>query len=176
MSNEKHTERDYSLLRPFDLEAAKRGEAICFSSGAEIKRFIAGPDSVGDYVFVVPGGQFYFVREKAIRMSPLCWVEGRPVYRGDVLYQTHPIMTDPRVVENGCEDGITDSKGRWNGRDHLTWTPPKVKREGWVNIYPPYHGWVAKTSGAHRTKEEADGYAEQARIACVRIEWEEVAK
>lgn len=78
--------KDYSLLRPFDLEAAKHGEPICFSSGAKITRFIDGPDSVGDLVFVVPDGQFYFTREKEIRMAPLAWVEDRPVYRGDVLY------------------------------------------------------------------------------------------
>lgn len=177
--------KDYSLLRPFNLEAAKRGEPICFSSGAEITRFIDGPDSVGDLVFVVPDGQFYITRKKAIRMAPICWVEGRPVYRGDVLYRKG--LSGQFIAESIERDSDGDVFLRYaNGGGSswvegpedtsvdCTWTPLKVKREGWVNIYPKYSGGIAGVgSYINETRENADAQADNHRIACVRIEWEE---
>jgi hypothetical protein len=47
--------------------------------------------------------------------------------------------------------------------------PKRVKKEGWVNVYPAYCGSV------HRTENEANKSALGTRVACVRIEWEEEA-
>jgi len=44
----------------------------------------------------------------------------------------------------------------------------KTKREGWINIYPS-----GQPLGFHKTREAADANATDARIACIRIEWEE---
>lgn len=166
---------DYSLLRPFDLEAAKRGDLLCWhnATGADyVARYIAGPDVKG-LACVEVDSHLTIHPVEYFRMAPLCWVEGLPVYCGDVLYNKIGQGLTATGEDGGKLLASEFPDGTLFEPDLLTWTPPKVKREGWVNIYPPYHGWVAKTSGAHRTKEEADGYAEQARIACVRIEWEE---
>lgn len=56
--------------------------------------------------------------------------------------------------------------------ENLTWAPPKVKREGWVNIYSA-GGQERAPSALHKDKAAADHEATQGRIACVRIEWEE---
>lgn len=176
MSNAEHTERDYSLLRPFDLEAAKRGEQICFPSGAEITRFIDGPDSDGDFVFLIPRGQFSFAREKSLRMAPLCWVEGRPVYRGDVLYGKGE-CSDLTYIADKVESGGTlisqeGTSGKKEQPEFLTWTPPKVKREGFV---------VVNKASVFNSREQAeacrDSFLENTgRFVIGRAEWEEPAE
>lgn len=45
--------------------------------------------------------------------------------------------------------------------------PKRIKKEGWVNVYPAYCGSV------HRTENEANKSALGTRVACIRIEWEE---
>lgn len=171
------TENDYSLLRPFDIEAAKRGEAICYVRNGSDRIFMTGPDSNGRLCVEDPSdGGFVLARVDQYRMKPLCWVEGKPVYKGDVLYQNTASLTGARVAVDGNEDGIKDDQGRWNGRCHLTWTPPKVKREGWVNVYPrPLEKLVASVSHAYASRDAADATAVCGRVACVRIEWEEPA-
>ena len=103
--------KDYSLLRPFDLEAAKRGEPILWIDHPI--RWVA-------------------LSDKELRMAPLCWVEGRPVYKGDVLYR--PGINDGPVValEIGNEEGdiylsFEDDAGSEfadNRRGYLTWADP----------------------------------------------------
>ncbi|MCB4358466.1 hypothetical protein [Quatrionicoccus australiensis] len=175
------SDKDYSLLRPFDLEAAKRGEAICRKDGQSME-FVAGPDSVDDIVYLTKGGggEFGFRCVNNIRMEPLCWVEGKPVYKGDVLY--HPLkgkcVIDIVLSITDHVAAIHDS-GAFSvlhspSADDLTWTPPKVKREGWVNVYPTSTGsFMARTSDAYESENNANDFAQPSRIACVRIEWEE---
>ena len=50
--------------------------------------------------------------------------------------------------------------------ESLTWTPPKQKKEMWVNVYPEGEGF------GYPTKEKADQVASSDRIACVRLEYE----
>lgn len=49
---------------------------------------------------------------------------------------------------------------------------PKIKKEGWVNIYPRNIG----VSSIHPSKEAADRNAQPSRIACSKVEWEEDQK
>lgn len=184
-------QKDYSLLRPFDLEAAKRGELLCDVEARVFWSYVAGPDSLSKYILKVDhapmsNGEFTYPTSAApLRMAPLCWVEGKPVYKGDVLYQNTAALPGDRVVVDGNEDGIIDNQGRWNGRSHLTWTPPKVKREGWVNIVRHDRCGVAgeltdrivRNCDIFPTKEAAERFALQCRdvLATVRIEWEEPA-
>lgn len=135
-------EKDYSLLRPFDPEAAKRGEFLTWRDGLGVLKYLGEPvqglqdefgvDLILQWEDTDRAGKIGCYEHSVIRMAPLCWVEGKPVYKGDVLYQNTPALTEARVVVSGNEDGITDDQGRWNGRCHLTWTPPKMKRE--VNL------------------------------------------
>lgn len=173
-------EKDYSLLRPFDLEAAKCGDKLLWASGDEYPcRYLAGPDGLGDVAFEDSEG-YLFVRDASeFSMAPLCWVEGRPVYKGDVLYR--PAFGSQEFVADSVErdkDGdvflryTNGGRSSWlegpeqMGRD-MTWTPPKVKREGWMNCYKNGENSV------YPTKEKADRSASYARVACIRIEWEE---
>lgn len=81
-------ENDYSLLRAFDEERAKAGEAICFAGSRKVVLYIAGPDKAANIVCDVDGYlRDYF--HTALRLAPLCWVEGKPVYKGDVLWHIH---------------------------------------------------------------------------------------
>lgn len=49
--------------------------------------------------------------------------------------------------------------------------PKRVKKEGWVNVYPDKY--ECHTTEFHFNKERADRMATEARVACIRIEWEE---
>lgn len=164
-------EKDYSLLRPFDLEAAKRGEKICNSFNGEETTFVAeaGPD--GDLAVRDWKGNIQPQPTVCTSMLPLAWIEGKPVYKGDVLY--HP--TGPAKV---TEDGIMWSCGVHQLVPYafqetlLTWRKPitKVKKSGWINIY--------KGSGAcmyrYDTKEQAEraDYANK-RVDTIQITWEQ---
>lgn len=47
--------------------------------------------------------------------------------------------------------------------------PQRVKKEGWVNVYPNEE----VSCCVYPSKESADHYAGIKRKACIRIEWEE---
>lgn len=168
-------EKDYSLLRPFDLEAAKRGEKIILMCGEPWPHNVkfCGASSNGKVVLIefddLSAGERY---SHQLRMPPLAWVEGRPVYRGDTIYTTEGRAV---VVNNTYREyAVTD--GEWVVECRAaTWQKPKTKREGWVNVYPNL-GCV----NIHKTKNEADACATFGdgniypnRVACIRVEWEE---
>lgn len=164
--------KDYSLLRPFDLEAAKRGEPFVYWNGSP-RQYLGGPDKTGRVAIMDDEGviQLSETYQENYRMAPLAWVEGKPVYRGDVLY----FGGEEYTVDGGTEQvafSTTHAKKRgplpapeWST---LTWTPPMVKREGWV---------VADINAARRmTKERAEEIVgEYTNLRAIRIEWEEPA-
>ena len=161
--------KDYSLLRPFDLEAAKNGALVCWMYEDGPLRYIGkatcGADTACfEWIGGTHKGTFETYPNTNLRMSPLCWVEGRPVYPGDNLY-----------LKNGC--GVFTAGGRMVGVElnSLTWSKPKrtVKKAGWINIYPLV-GECGQASAIYPTKTAADNSASSARIACTRVEWEEM--
>ena len=161
--------KDYSLLRPFDLEAAKNGALVCWMYEDGPLRYIGkatcGADTACfEWIGGTHKGTFETYPNTNLRMSPLCWVEGRPVYPGDNLY-----------LKNGC--GVFTAGGRMVGVElnSLTWSKPKrtVKKAGWINIYPLV-GECGLASAIYPTKTAADNSASSARIACTRVEWEEM--
>ena len=88
------------------------------------------------------------------------------VYPGDKLFHEGKEVFARDPIDNigwmTCADGChRDTK-------KMTWDHPKVKKEGWVNIY---RGRTA--SNVHWSKEVADMEALEGRIACSRVEWEE---
>lgn len=168
---------DFTLLRPFDLEAAKRGDALIDPEDGVACRYVAGPHPVTEEIVVEFRGQAGFMLGEAsdFRMAPLCWVEGRPVYKGGVLYSAFLEGSPKRTVTGIDDDGTlsTEECGRNTcDPEDLTWTPPKVKREGWVNIYPGLECGAT----IYTTREIADAESSHSRTACIRIEWEEPAK
>lgn len=179
---------NYELLRPFDLEAAKAGAKI--TDKTEIEHTFAaeaGPD--GDMAVRDPQGNVFVMDLSEARMVPLAWVEGKPVYPGDVLYWNDnstksgsKFTAGNRVLLGGLIDGVSvvidgpvyNTGGMHSG--NLTWTPPKVKKDGWVNVYPKSGFSPDKAycdSHIYPTKVVADDKALFDRVACVRIEWEE---
>ena len=166
------TEKDYSLLRPFDLEAAKAGVLLCDQSGSTLAGLLCcTPDSSGYFRAWVDriGGLVSSLPGKSIRLAPLCWVEGKPVYPGDALWQT-TLAGDvlKRKAKQISADGSYlefDETGSWamdGSVSKLSWAepPPKpIKR--WVNIYPAY---------SFESQDSANEYATSSRIACIEIE------
>ena len=166
------TEKDYSLLRPFDLEAAKAGVLLCDQSGSTLAGLLCcTPDSSGYFRAWVDriGGLVSSLPCKSIRLAPLCWVEGKPVYPGDALWQT-TLAGDvlKRKAKQISADGSYlefDETGSWamdGSVSKLSWAepPPKpIKR--WVNIYPAY---------SFESQDSANEYATSSRIACIEIE------
>lgn len=166
------TEKDYSLLRPFGRDAARAGEPICalVNGGTEVapRTFVTGPDSMGYFVVVSEDGDYRLGKAHEYRMAPLYWVEGRPVYPGDVLWQTTPAGDVlKRKAKQISADGSHlefEETGSWamdGSVSKLSWAepPPKpVKR--WINIY----------NIGYDTKAAADQAEVIGRIACIEIE------
>ncbi len=73
------------------------------------------------------------------------------------------------VMFTPSEGWVDTSKPKWHEQFEYRIKPKRVKKEGWVNVYPAYCGSV------HRTEKEANKSALGTRVACVRIEWEEEA-
>lgn len=187
-SNNQHNQqneipKDYSLLRKFDLEAAKRGELMCNVQGEgkfKLKRYTM---NANDVVVEVTLEDSRWCEPRYLRMLPLCWIEGKPVYKGDVLWRKDKDngevtqVTVKAFVESEYT-GIQFLKFEENVDTRLDftwstlhWEKPKVKvqKEGWMNIYP-----VEFTCGAfvYKTKELADINASRTRIDCVKVQWE----
>ena len=176
--------KDYSLLRPFDLEAAKRGEPIM---GIDFSWPIifCGTTTNGQVVFVEYTDKSGGDQEVAnIRMAPLAWVEGKPVYKGDTLYWNNKSSYPGAVLTVGSKivfeqlisgktimpDGTVYPDDNESGMlaINLTWNKPKVKKSGWLNIYSGN-----KSPRLHPTKETADLQQAANRKACVEVFWEE---
>lgn len=170
-------EKDYSLLRLFDLEKAKAGEALIDGDG-DLCTFIDGPHHITEEIVARYDGNagFYVADSDFYRMAPLCWVEGKPVYKGDVLWHKEGLRGVAGSFDGEqllCDWDIWPGDKPCGARPgNLTWTPPakpKVKKEGWVNVYPGYRG--GKT--IYGSEDIANSMASTDRLACIRIEWEE---
>lgn len=171
-------QKDYSLLRPFDLEAAKRGDLITDNymtfKGKAVWKYAAGPDSNGDIIVTkLSDGMFADkAREECFRMAPLTWVEGKPVYRGDVLYRTE--LRKTATADSAFTDADGDTYlsfkeggnawicGPYNTACKLTWKKPKTKREGWVNM----------VAVRFDSKEDAEKYKQPGQVTAY-AQWEE---
>ena len=162
------TEKDYSLLRPFDLDAAKAGAPILAVKPMEERSFVIGLDSEGSYITATNQGVFKYGKDVDYRMAPLCWVEGKPVYPGDVLWQSHPSgAVFERTVKGLSSRGEYlefEGSGAWatdGTASVLTWENPRPKPvRRWINIY----------NIGYATKDDAEKAAGSSRIACVEIE------
>ena len=115
------------FLRPFNLEAAKRGDEIC-DVGGLFCVYIDGPDNLG-HVAVKCSGNLNLFPKYDLRMRPLAWVEDRPVYKGDVLYsKLNPgAIRTVTCTRQGMVDTLIyflESEGHVFAKD-CTWTKPE---------------------------------------------------
>lgn len=168
---------DYSLLRPFDLAAAKSGEPICCLSGTSYhpRDYMAGPDARGWICVKYPDGCFDICDPVQYHMAPLAWVEGKPVYKGDVLYPTLGSKDEFRVT--GFVDGCLVATNWHFNPSALTWNPPKVKREGWIVTSRGDATNCVITKAIWPTEADAKAAASVGKLLTnpriTRIEWEE---
>ena len=168
---------NFNLLRPFDIEKAKSGEQILFANGDPCA-FIAEGGSFGQHA-VRAHGNLFLVPPANLRMAPLCWVEDKPVYKGDRLWSSYTKEGEKteRIASHVIEANGTfylqyEGGGDWamdGSCSFLSWIPPKVKKSGWMNIYKD----KAMGRYIHDTKNAADSAATIGRIGCVEIHWEE---
>ena len=166
--------KDYNLLHPFDLEAAKRGEAICFYYGFELLplEYIAGPDARGRICVKYPYGDFDICTPSQYYMIPLAWVEGKPVYKGDVLFHKTGVNVTAERRRDDDFEGFICTDGDYVLADNLSWIPPKVKHEGWIAVHRTNKNspFLAYASQVYASKEEAE--INHPDYTSVHIEWE----
>jgi hypothetical protein len=102
---------------------------------------------------------------------PICEVEGRKVFEGDRLWSYELVdwidarrsTTQPGYLVIG------------NSNLHpcaFSWSKPKEKKSGWINIYPI--GKNGYSGGEiYPTKDIANARADKDRMDCVEVHWEE---
>jgi hypothetical protein len=128
--------KDYSLLRAFNLVLAQAGDEIVFFTDylPPMDVVFKGYTSDLKMVFIeysyIGGinGKSYYTSE--LKMKPLTWVEGKPVYKGDVLYYIS--LYDNKVYSHkafSCSnDGLWDEvEVNFISTNALTWDKPKEK-------------------------------------------------
>ena len=168
-------EKDLSLLRPFDRQAALNGYLLCSKRNDEPAEYRYGPDVEGR-VCVERDGKIVVWYCDFIRMAPLCWVEGKPVYKGDVLYvriSTGERLKVEAVSWNKEREGLkvrhlddarlglcTDSV------EDLTWTAHEQKN--------PKTGWIVCTRnmGALSEEEAKSIAASHPELLALHVNWE----
>lgn len=168
--------KNLELLRPFDLEAAKRGEAITDSCGGNVV-YIDGPDAGGNYAVRIDG-HFAVGSNERLRMAPLCWVEGRPVYKGDALFYEGIGRGVVVGMKGGDQIEITyDHHKEWGPTgafpENLTWTPPKVKREGFAVVSK--QGMLLSRDDAEKAIKDISFRGFPGELVIAHAEWEEPA-
>lgn len=121
-----------------------------------------------------------FDLQKALAGEPVITRDGRPVkiagYNPDANNNSNVIGWVGKEYQCWYSNGwYLPTKG--HDLDLFMAPKPKVKREGWVNIYrkplqkeEKIFDWPCRL---FLTKKIADEYAAPQRIACVKIEWEE---
>lgn len=175
MENEK---RDYSLLRPATIEYIKAGGKICWAEDGDIAETFFTKD--GKLVTCFSGETQAGIWsssevEMYFKQVPLCWVEGKPVYKGDVLYGIDS-CSDLMYIAKEYSDGVlytedNDTDAYCEVPENLTWTKLVTKKKYWVNIYEDVFGYGDTVYCVkHETKEMADASVIGERIACVEIE------
>ena len=80
-------QKNRDLLRKFNLELAKAGDAICWGHLDESIMFV-GMCKGGKVAVKYADGTIETPYSTSLRMKPLFWKDGQPVYRGDSLWHT----------------------------------------------------------------------------------------
>jgi len=126
--------RLFKQLKPFNLEEAKRGEPVCTIHGGN-RIYICDLDDPEHVAIRKPGVPWETCAPvRALRMAPLTWIEGRPVYRGDTLYGS--ISGYQLTVTATCSDkhglSLLDGTGVSIQADYLTWDSPVKANDGQI--------------------------------------------
>ena len=103
--------KDYSKLRPSDLEAAKAGAKLCRDDGEGLLEFGTGPGCDSEVAVYDHRNSLGIVHPTWLRMAPLAWVRKSahddtlwPVYKGDVLW--HKLRRETVVASHISDSGL----------------------------------------------------------------------
>ena len=140
--------KDPDLLRPFDIEKAKAGEAICWSH-LNLPCSFVGEMSNGLIAITNQKGLIESPSSYSLRMKPLFWKDSKPVYKGDKLW--HKIAK--KFIEVDClqDDTGAETRGFFVDTDGLNvmadlclWDEPKpeplFQHEG-KDVFPSDRLW-----------------------------------
>lgn len=119
-------DKDYTLLRAFNLVKAKAGEAICFAKDGTNRKYLGGPDRNNVIAVVSSVGTIMAVPASNYRMAPLSWLEGRPVYEGDEAYGKASGWKYV-ATKDGWDCPVGGLTKYPFDRPALTWTKPSPK-------------------------------------------------
>jgi len=153
---------DLTLLRDFNLEDAKAGAAICSGSLMTDLTFIyAHKNSV--FVEISTSGVSLLLQADDVKMKPLFWLGGKPIYKGHIIYHTvhgKGIVARKSWVCGDIEVEFTKEHYVWDCLEsNLSLTPfakPKTERKGWINIWKCSSSiGVSTGSQVYTDKEEA---------------------
>lgn len=158
--------------------AAARFLAI-LEKGGLIDRPAAARNAIADATAFVNGYTSWKLQEQKAsrefrRTPPLAYIGDRPLYTGDTVYfrAGSKLPVEAKEVDRFGWLTVLDSEFGLHlvKPEQLTWDMPKVRKEGWVNIYPIDY---ERNSGWYPTEEAAKANAGARLLACCRIEWEE---
>jgi len=162
-------------LRPFEFEKSDPVDTVYISSTG-VAKIISGPDA-RDCVCVSSNNYLQVIHKMCVYQNPICWVDNKPVYQGDVLYFKSPTDKIEAAAFTVLQKGFTEFEvilqgdgAKYITKDskNLTWSAPKKIRKGWINIY------LARCSGkVYETKDIADEAACIDRVDCIEITWSE---
>ena len=175
-------ENNFSLLHRLEIGNDLVGKKVICMDNMVTYTFVAAAGPDGSHAIRDQNGNIWTEKSDNLRMAPLCWVECKPVYPGDLLFTSAgtQVVADYSESNPLCDNALYDSVGRWSNPKELSWKKPKKKKkmEGWINIHldpltASCHN--AFISHSFKTKELADDHADKhgPRIKCVHIEWEE---
>jgi hypothetical protein len=116
-------------LRPANLSDLPVGVKVVAGSGYQGEVLAHHADKV---VFGWEHGQvnsFNYEEPHQIYLAPLCFVEGRPVYKGDILYSKHGrinerVISHAEVLDNPERFRLVTVCGLWEPPENLSWTKP----------------------------------------------------
>lgn len=162
----------FLTLKDFDMDMFKNGTKIINEWGA-IASYVA--DNASEIVVQAETNSNlnFTVLEKSqlkrynFKMLPLFFVEDKPVYPGDVLYDTE----NEEHWHFTPGDEYPESYA-----EYLTWNKPKVKKEAWVNLYKTSMSCAGVDVGSvysNEDKAKNGAVDKKSYIKTIRIEWEE---
>lgn len=181
---------NFELLRPFSLTAARDGHPMVIN-GMNPQTHLpciipcvlvaeGGSNMEHCVRLTMERGRLCLAFADQLRMAPLGWLEGRPVYLGDALYFNASAPSDWVAKEwrpTSIDDGVVYQNDECVPLAHLTWTKPVryPARKVWVNVYPEHYSHASISQTQYSKKSEADSWAHPNRLACIEIELPEIA-
>lgn len=128
------TKEQFEKLVPFDAADVEHGQDVIINYyGNFLKTSFIGFSKSGKIISETDADRFHLTDEDNVRLAPLFWLEGNPIYRSHMVY-THDGYA---LIVDHIESDIVWFR---NSTVHLHFsklffTKQKQKKCGWVNVY-----------------------------------------